>query len=687
MNDVKQEPNREFFLGSKTVVLQAVMKLLDCEVIQNPVECDHFTLYTEKPDIDDILPSEKLAIELDLDLIPEFIKTGEFNKLKPFRSGTTRRDVKSEYKEINLAEMEATIDVVKHANELHIGDSGKIIIKVSSSDIEKIKIVNILQELTGGRLSSVRITKDSKYDSDYFYIVEHIEETSYLYDLKLFRKQGLKVFYQVGNNRPIYCEMGFSIKDDSLLVAFQSLESQVLLKEEGKLHYLDSFSDEQMRPIFDLLDIKIKSENVIRGSFAKIETDRKNLAINVSLNVRNSVYDSTVDDLDHKIETYQKDLDFLEEIKDLEEDRKTSDQIVIISFENKDEVGRILSLFPSEYLSKIKILVFSSLSNQYYALYLKGLKISNNKYITKIYNCEKSFSHFDLTVFVEENRYIYPFFAVDKMKSDSNLEKAAYYKMFFSEMDDHDEVDISSIKENKSIVILDNSKDIFTKSNLIFFKESEFKESVISIYNTSLLSIDDEFNDFLALSTSTQVQNTKQLDHINTSMLAMFEQSEETLSKGYGRLKRNWNKVSNKLYDLENHIEKERAETLPKVNALLKEVRSLTDLEDVSKVITQFYENFTNNARKLITEQHLLQEDEDNLFKRLRSDWDILEKEMATLRQCHETFNMNQIDKFRNEERKIDKSLETGQLLLSDLKKMTTQVENKLDDILKVYNS
>ena len=686
-------------VGEKEEILQVIEllyknKKLDEIYLEEGIV--KYPIFLEKKDFDEIDNNQidlKMAIKISQSSI-DFINKLELN-LDIKISIMSEKNIKSYFDLITLIELESKISIIEYSNNsLYIGEIEKILIKIPQKHLRK-KLIKILQNLTGGNLGSVStgVILSNNTTSNLF-LVDHIESKVYLHDLKRLEKYGVTIYYQLKYGSEIYVEMGYKIQNDVILREFLSSQESLFLKSHNKpLEEIENFTTDKLLSLYDLIDLEVKSEYPIRSSMVDAESMEK-IKIDVALTPKRSIYNNKQENLEEKINNYKRNLEILEEIRDLEEKRKNADQIVIINYNNKKEVGRILSLFPTDMIDDVRISVFETgisqgNSGRYYALYLKGFKVHKNSNIVQLYNCEENFSHFKMKVFVEEDRYIYPFFAINKleeMNEKNEIEEEAYYKMMLADQS-LDQDTLKEMKTTETIAIFDNSKRIFKKTNLVFFKSSDFKKNVINVYNENSIR---EYSIFQEIKKTNDINFEKTKNILNASEKKLEESlnaSIDILDEGYSELKKNWNELIKDLDGYKSKIIQTKNDKVPKLKAMLEEIVNIDDLEEIKDVFKTHYSKIIMEGQALLNLEENQIKNEKEYYERWRSNWKNLEDSNKNLEKSYLEFNLKMEDSKNKLDLELKNDIEESNRLLKELESKIEETDNKLKEILTKYGA
>ncbi|MGL4867894.1 MAG: hypothetical protein ACRC4S_04445, partial [Cetobacterium sp.] len=335
---------------------------------------------------------------------------------------------------------------------------GKEVVIITSKD-EKIrkKVVNIILNLTKGNLSKATVGTFND-NENYLYRVKTLD-LGYLYLLENLEKKDVLTYYKY-RGADIYIQMGYEFKSSSALnINLNNREVKKFISSCSRDNFfLENFNIDDLVPLVNTLNFNFNLEKKTEIHAMEYELESVKEKINVELSLKKTGYIER-DNLESKINYHKEEVNRLEQIKVLKERREESNQIVVIKFSEKYKLGKLLSVMSSELISKIKIATIDlgdSLDEKYYIIFLEGYHLKTSV-AQKSYYEETSISLHGIKLYLEDNKFLFPFYAIEK--EEAEIEKEEYYNLIFGNIKNKD-IDIESLKNEKNlIVILDSSKD------------------------------------------------------------------------------------------------------------------------------------------------------------------------------------------------------------------------------------
>lgn len=586
------------------------------------------------------------------------------------------------YKKVKLIDLIGRLGELYPVNEEYI--QGKEILILSPEDecIRK-KVVKTILNLVKGDLSKVTVgTIDEA--KKYLYRIRTIDEKGYLYILKKLEPKGVLVYYR--KKEDSYIQMGYKIKDGTYfnLDFFKNEVTQLVAFSQKNNIFLKNFDLDELKPLINTLSFNFDLEKKTEIQAMEYQVEDINKKIEVELSLKKTGY-KEVDNLTSKINYHREEMNRLEQIKILKENREISNQIVLIKFSEREKLAKLLSVISGEVISKIKIATIElgdKLEEKYYILFIEDYHLQTSV-SEKVYFKECAISHHGINIYLEDNRFLFPFYAMEGEYDE--IPKDEYYKLIFGRIENRD-LNIESLKKEKNlIIILDSSGDIFKTKEMIFIREKDIKSNVIEVFNERFITDSEELNKIVEKQITKKERNIIAIDNLKKEIQDLMEISLKESGDRLDVLGKEWNTVQKSLKNLEKEIGDKKTDKEFKLKKLLDELINVDDVEKIKNIFFEVYKDIISKGKKQLEEEERFLIQEKKIYDIWRSNWSELESNLEKTKKNYQDTQEKSLKIFDKNSKEIDQLTDSGHRIIEKFNKDIIALNKKYEELISKY--
>lgn len=586
------------------------------------------------------------------------------------------------YKKVKLIDLIGRLGELYPVNEEYI--QGKEILILSPEDecIRK-KVVKTILNLVKGDLSKVTVgTIDEA--KKYLYRIRTIDEKGYLYILKKLEPKGVLVYYR--KKEDSYIQMGYKIKDGTYfnLDFFKNEVTQLVAFSQKNNIFLKNFDLDELKPLINTLSFNFDLEKKTEIQAMEYQVEDINKKIEVELSLKKTGY-KEVDNLTSKINYHREEMNRLEQIKILKENREISNQIVLIKFSEREKLAKLLSVISGEVISKIKIATIElgdKLEEKYYILFIEDYHLQTSV-SEKVYFKECAISHHGINIYLEDNRFLFPFYAMEGEYDE--IPKDEYYKLIFGRIENRD-LNIESLKKEKNlIIILDSSGDIFKTKEMIFIREKDIKSNVIEVFNERFITDSEELNKIVEKQITKKERNIIAIDNLKKEIQDLMEISLKESGDRLDVLGKEWNTVQKSLKNLEKEIGDKKTDKEFKLKKLLDELINVDDVEKIKNIFFEVYKDIISKGKKQLEEEERFLIQEKKIYDIWRSNWSELESSLEKTKKNYQDTQEKSLKIFDKNSKEIDQLTDSGHRIIEKFNKDIIALNKKYEELISKY--
>lgn len=586
------------------------------------------------------------------------------------------------YKKVKLIDLIGRLGELYPVNEEYI--QGKEILILSPEDecIRK-KVVKTILNLVKGDLSKVTVgTIDEA--KKYLYRIRTIDEKGYLYILKKLEPKGVLVYYR--KKEDSYIQMGYKIKDGTYfnLDFFKNEVTQLVAFSQKNNIFLKNFDLDELKPLINTLSFNFNLEKKTEIHAMEYQVEDINKKIEVELSLKKTGY-KEVDNLTSKINYHREEMNRLEQIKILKENREISNQIVLIKFSEREKLAKLLSVISGEVISKIKIATIElgdKLEEKYYILFIEDYHLQTSV-SEKVYFKECAISHHGINIYLEDNRFLFPFYAMEGEYDE--IPKDEYYKLIFGRIENRD-LNIESLKKEKNlIIILDSSGDIFKTKEMIFIREKDIKSNVIEVFNERFITDSEELNKIVEKQITKKERNIIAIDNLKKEIQDLMEISLKESGDRLDVLGKEWNTVQKSLKNLEKEIGDKKTDKEFKLKKLLDELINVDDVEKIKNIFFEVYKDIISKGKKQLEEEERFLIQEKKIYDIWRSNWSELESNLEKTKKNYQDTQEKSLKIFDKNSKEIDQLTDSGHRIIEKFNKDIIALNKKYEELISKY--
>ena len=586
------------------------------------------------------------------------------------------------YKKVKLIDLIGRLGELYPINEEYI--QGKEILILSPEDecIRK-KVVKTILNLVKGDLSKVTVgTIDEA--KKYLYRIRTIDEKGYLYILKKLEPKGVLVYYR--KKEDSYIQMGYKIKDGTYfnLDFFKNEVTQLVAFSQKNNIFLKNFDLDELKPLINTLSFNFDLEKKTEIQAMEYQVEDINKKIEVELSLKKTGY-KEVDNLTSKINYHREEMNRLEQIKILKENREISNQIVLIKFSEREKLAKLLSVISGEVISKIKIATIElgdKLEEKYYILFIEDYHLQTSV-SEKVYFKECAISHHGINIYLEDNRFLFPFYAMEGEYDE--IPKDEYYKLIFGRIENRD-LNIESLKKEKNlIIILDSSGDIFKTKEMIFIREKDIKSNVIEVFNERFITDSEELNKIVEKQITKKERNIIAIDNLKKEIQDLMEISLKESGDRLDVLGKEWNTVQKSLKNLEKEIGDKKTDKEFKLKKLLDELINVDDVEKIKNIFFEVYKDIISKGKKQLEEEERFLIQEKKIYDIWRSNWSELESNLEKTKKNYQDTQEKSLKIFDKNSKEIDQLTDSGHRIIEKFNKDIIALNKKYEELISKY--
>ena len=586
------------------------------------------------------------------------------------------------YKKVKLIDLIGRLGELYPVNEEYI--QGKEILILSPEDecIRK-KVVKTILNLVKGDLSKVTVgTIDEA--KKYLYRIRTIDEKGYLYILKKLEPKGVLVYYR--KKEDSYIQMGYKIKDGTYfnLDFFKNEVTQLVAFSQKNNIFLKNFDLDELKPLINTLSFNFDLEKKTEIHAMEYQVEDINKKIEVELSLKKTGY-KEVDNLTSKINYHREEMNRLEQIKILKENREISNQIVLIKFSEREKLAKLLSVISGEVISKIKIATIElgdKLEEKYYILFIEDYHLQTSV-SEKVYFKECAISHHGINIYLEDNRFLFPFYAMEGEYDE--IPKDEYYKLIFGRIENRD-LNIESLKKEKNlIIILDSSGDIFKTKEMIFIREKDIKSNVIEVFNERFITDSEELNKIVEKQITKKERNIIAIDNLKKEIQDLMEISLKESGDRLDVLGKEWNTVQKSLKNLEKEIGDKKTDKEFKLKKLLDELINVDDVEKIKNIFFEVYKDIISKGKKQLEEEERFLIQEKKIYDIWRSNWSELESNLEKTKKNYQDTQEKSLKIFDKNSKEIDQLTDSGHRIIEKFNKDIIALNKKYEELISKY--
>ena len=586
------------------------------------------------------------------------------------------------YKKVKLIDLIGRLGELYPVNEEYI--QGKEILILSPEDecIRK-KVVKTILNLVKGDLSKVTVgTIDEA--KKYLYRIRTIDEKGYLYILKKLEPKGVLVYYR--KKEDSYIQMGYKIKDGTYfnLDFFKNEVTQLVAFSQKNNIFLKNFDLDELKPLINTLSFNFDLEKKTEIQAMEYQVEDINKKIEVELSLKKTGY-KEVDNLTSKINYHREEMNRLEQIKILKENREISNQIVLIKFSEREKLAKLLSVISGEVISKIKIATIElgdKLEEKYYILFIEDYHLQTSV-SEKVYFKECAISHHGINIYLEDNRFLFPFYAMEGEYDE--IPKDEYYKLIFGRIENRD-LNIESLKKEKNlIIILDSSGDIFKTKEMIFIREKDIKSNVIEVFNERFITDSEELNKIVEKQITKKERNIVAIDNLKKEIQDLMEISLKESGDRLDVLGKEWNTVQKSLKNLEKEIGDKKTDKEFKLKKLLDELINVDDVEKIKNIFFEVYKDIISKGKKQLEEEERFLIQEKKIYDIWRSNWSELESNLEKTKKNYQDTQEKSLKIFDKNSKEINQLTDSGHRIIEKFNKDIIALNKKYEELISKY--
>lgn len=586
------------------------------------------------------------------------------------------------YKKVKLIDLIGRLGELYPVNEEYI--QGKEILILSPEDecIRK-KVVKTILNLVKGDLSKVTVgTIDEA--KKYLYRIRTIDEKGYLYILKKLEPKGVLVYYR--KKEDSYIQMGYKIKDGTYfnLDFFKNEVTQLVAFSQKNNIFLKNFDLDELKPLINTLSFNFNLEKKTEIHAMEYQVEDINKKIEVELSLKKTGY-KEVDNLTSKINYHREEMNRLEQIKILKENREISNQIVLIKFSEREKLAKLLSVISGEVISKIKIATIElgdKLEEKYYILFIEDYHLQTSV-SEKVYFKECAISHHGINIYLEDNRFLFPFYAMEGEYDE--IPKDEYYKLIFGRIENRD-LNIESLKKEKNlIIILDSSGDIFKTKEMIFIREKDIKSNVIEVFNERFITDSEELNKIVEKQITKKERNIVAIDNLKKEIQDLMEISLKESGDRLDVLGKEWNTVQKSLKNLEKEIGDKKTDKEFKLKKLLDELINVDDVEKIKNIFFEVYKDIISKGKKQLEEEERFLIQEKKIYDIWRSNWSELESNLEKTKKNYLDTQEKSLKIFDKNSKEINQLTDSGHRIIEKFNKDIIALNKKYEELISKY--
>lgn len=586
------------------------------------------------------------------------------------------------YKKVKLIDLIGRLGELYPVNEEYI--QGKEILILSPEDecIRK-KVVKTILNLVKGDLSKVTVgTIDEA--KKYLYRIRTIDEKGYLYILKKLEPKGVLVYYR--KKEDSYIQMGYKIKDGTYfnLDFFKNEVTQLVAFSQKNNVFLKNFDLDELKPLINTLSFNFNLEKKTEIHAMEYQVEDINKKIEVELSLKKTGY-KEVDNLTSKINYHREEMNRLEQIKILKENREISNQIVLIKFSEREKLAKLLSVISGEVISKIKIATIElgdKLEEKYYILFIEDYHLQTSV-SEKVYFKECAISHHGINIYLEDNRFLFPFYAMEGEYDE--IPKDEYYKLIFGRIENRD-LNIESLKKEKNlIIILDSSGDIFKTKEMIFIREKDIKSNVIEVFNERFITDSEELNKIVEKQITKKERNIVAIDNLKKEIQDLMEISLKESGDRLDVLGKEWNTVQKSLKNLEKEIGDKKTDKEFKLKKLLDELINVDDVEKIKNIFFEVYKDIISKGKKQLEEEERFLIQEKKIYDIWRSNWSELESNLEKTKKNYLDTQEKSLKIFDKNSKEINQLTDSGHRIIEKFNKDIIALNKKYEELISKY--
>ncbi|MGL5751491.1 MAG: hypothetical protein ACRCXT_13240 [Paraclostridium sp.] len=619
-----------------------------------------------------------LSIEETKENLDEILKKHELKKIE-----VSANKFKANYREIELKELISKSEELEFKEELYIEGKEIVIISPKSEKTRK-KVIDLILNLIEGNLSKVTVATFSEGEN-YLYRVKQLKRVGYLYILERLKKEGVTAYYK-HKDTEMYIQMGYKLQNSNCLNI--NLNSKNIVKFMSSLEqnnfFLEDFDIDELLPLVNTLSFNFDLDKTTEFHAMEYELENIDEKIKVPLSLKKTGY-TQKHNLETKINYHKEEVNRLEQIKVLKEQREESNQIVVIKFSEKERLGKLLSVLSFDLISRIKIATIDlgdSLDEKYYILLIDGYHLESMN-LEKSYYEETSISLYGIRLYLEDNKYLFPFYAINK--EELEISESEYYNLIFGKVKNIG-IDIEGLKKEKNlIVILDSSKDIFKTKEMIFIREKDLNKNIIEVYNDSFISSSEELSNLKQKYEDKIAKNRDVLKEIEDKIQDIMEESLKRSGKRLDCLTEEWNKAEVNLNILEKNIEDKAKVKTEKLKNLLNQLERVDDAEKIKMIFERLYGDVVTDAVNQINQKNEFLKIEKESYEIWRNNWFQLELNIEMTKKEYSEKERKSLKKFQDEKIEIEKLLKKSDDLIKEFDSTLVQLNKKYEEIISKY--
>lgn len=619
-----------------------------------------------------------LSIDEPKENLDEILKKHELKKIE-----VSSNKFKANYREMELKDLISKSEELKFKKECYIEGKEIVIISPKSEKIRK-KVVNIILNLIKGNLSKVTVATFDEGER-YLYRVRQVKELGYLYFLEELKKEGVLTYYKY-RDVEAYIQMNYELANsNSVNITLNSGEHlKFLSSSEENNFFLEDFNVDELLPLVNTLSFNFDLNKTTEFHAMEYELESVDEKIKVPLSLKRTGYKEK-DNLETKINYHREEMNRLEQIKVLKDDREESNQIVVIKFSEKERLGKLLSVLSYDLISRIKIATIDlgdSLDEKYYILLIEGYHLESIN-LEKSYYEEASISLYGIKLYLEDDKYLFPFYSINK--EELEISKSEYHNLIFGKVKNTG-IDIEGLKKEKDlIVIFDSSRDIFKTKEMIFIREKDLNKNVIEVYNNSFISSSEELNKLKQNYENKITHNREVLKEIEDKIQNIMEESLERSGKRLECLTEEWNKAEINLNTLEKNIEDKAKVKTQKLQNLLGELEKVDDAEKIKLVFENLYGNIVTNVIDQLNKKYEFLKVEKHSYDIWRNNWSQLEINLEASKKSYMDSEKKSLKNFLENKIEIEKLLKKSDELIKEFDSTLVQLNKKYEETISKY--
>ncbi|MGL4904794.1 MAG: hypothetical protein ACRC34_04790, partial [Cetobacterium sp.] len=339
----------------------------------------------------------------------------------------------------------------------------------------------------------------------------------------------------------------------------------------------------------------------------------------------------------------------------------------------------------SELISKIKIATIDlgdSLDEKYYIIFLEGYHLKTSV-AQKSYYEETSISLHGIKLYLEDNKFLFPFYAIEK--EEAEIEKEEYYNLIFGNIKNKD-IDIESLKNEKNlIVILDSSKDIFKTKEMIFIREKDLRENVIEVYNESFINASEELEVSKNRYLTTLDSNKKIIETLEKDIESVMEESLKVSSNRLTCLSEEWKKTKEYLEILKKNIKDKKTDKIQKLENLFNGLNTVDDATKIKDVFNNIYEKIVSEGVDVLNKKYQFLTHEKEIYNIWKDNWKQLEKNLEIAKNNYSIEGSNSNKIYDQNKLEIEKIIKSSDEAIKKFNNTIIELNKKYEEIISKY--